>query len=514
MYGSAGEREPSAGNAVTHAAERLDEAAADSPERIFLRAAESLTFGEVASASHAVAAWLRRHGVRPGDRMMIVTRNHPESVAAAFGAARCGVTTAFLHHAIGSRGLAHVVRQVAPSCVVLDGATLSLRAFVRGLPLLLAGVSAQGGSRIATLPTPDRGGRDDTERRDPLFLVYTSGSTGEPRGVMVSHANVAFTSRAIRRRLRYGSDDIIGLYLPLSFDYGLYQIFLALEARACVYFGTVELAPLQLCATLASEAVTVLPGMPLLFSSLVRLLERRPRPLPRLRAVTNTGEPLPPAILDALRARLPDVDVFLMYGLTECKRVSILMPGELEAHPQSVGRPLDGTDVTVLDAHGREVPDGTSGELAVAGPHVTMGYWGAAEETARRFRPAPDGTRQLLTGDIGWRSADGYLYVDGRDDALVKHRGIRMSLLEIESAATAASGASCAAVVAPPYSDRLHLFLTGGRRTDVGTVIRELRSRLEPHKWPDRVHVIAELPMTAHGKVDRAELRTFAEAAR
>jgi long-chain acyl-CoA synthetase len=331
---------------------------------------------------------------------------------------------------------------------------------------------------------------------------------------MVSHANVAFTSQAIHRRLRYGPDDIIGLYLPLSFDYGLYQIFLALEARACVYFGTLDLVPLQLCATLASEAITVLPGMPLLLSSLVRLLERRPRPLPRLRAVTNTGEPLPPATLDALRARLPDVGVFLMYGLTECKRVSILVPGDLEAHPRSVGRPLDGTDVTVLDADGCEVPDGTSGELAVAGPHVTMGYWDAPEETARRFRTAPDGTRQLLTGDIGWRSPDGYVYVDGRNDALVKHRGVRMSLLEIESAATAVSGAACAAVIAPPHSDQLHLFVTGGGRTDVRAVIRELRSRLEPHQLPDRVHVIAELPTTAHGKVDRAGLRTVAEAAR
>lgn len=496
---------------ISHAADRLDAAAADAGEVVFLRGRQPVTFGEVAQASQAVAARLRGLGVTPGDRMLIVTRNHPEAIAAAFGAARCGVTFVFLHHTISAAGFARIVREVEPSCVVLDESTLLLRPAVGGLPLLTAGVSTQDGERLADVFAARGACRRDNERRDPLCLVYTSGSTGAPRGVMVSHANMAFTSAAIQRRLKYRADDVIGLYLPLSFDYGLYQLFLALDVRASVYLGSLDLVPLQLCESLAAEGATVLPAVPALVSWLVRLLDRKPRSLPRLRSVTNTGEPLPASLVNALRARLPEVEVFLMYGLTECKRVSILLPSELESHPGSVGRPLDGTTAIVVDAEGRPVPDDTPGELVVAGPHVTYGYWRAPEETARRFRIAADGSRAVLTGDTCRRSPDGYLYVEGRKDALVKHRGFRVSLLEIESAAAAASGAQCAAVIAPPHSDQLHLFLTRGAATSADAIARALRSSLEPHKVPDHIHVVTALPTTAHGKVDRDSLRLLAE---
>jgi acyl-CoA synthetase (AMP-forming)/AMP-acid ligase II len=332
---------------------------------------------------------------------------------------------------------------------------------------------------------------------------------------MVSHANVAFTAAAIQRRLDYRADDVVGLYLPLSFDYGLYQLFLALDARASVYLGSLELVPLQLCDMLGAERISVLPATPLLLTSLVRMLDRTPRALPRLRAVTNTGEPLPPATVDALREHVPGLDVFLMYGLTECKRVSILLPEEIDAHPGSVGRPIDGTSALVVDADGSPVPDGTLGELIVAGPHVTLGYWRAPDETAQRFGVASDGTRTLRTGDLCWRSGDGYLYVEGRRDAQVKHRGFRISLLEIESAATDASGTACAAVMAPEHCDQLHLYLVGGDpELSADAVARALRARLEPYKVPDHIHIVGSLPTTAHGKVDRDRLRTFAAGSR
>jgi acyl-coenzyme A synthetase/AMP-(fatty) acid ligase len=140
-----------------------------------------------------------------------------------------------------------------------------------------------------------------------------------------------------------------------------------------------------------------------------------------------------------------------------------------------------------------------------------MGYWRAPEETASRFRAAKDGTRLLFTGDTCRRSADGYLYFEGRSDAQTKRRGFRISLLEIESAALAVAGTASAAAVAPPHSDELHLFLTGdGCVVSVEAVIRELRERLEPHKIPDRIHVVASLPTTSHGKVDQQRLCALA----
>lgn len=497
---------------VRHAVNLLDVAAAGSPEGVFLRGAYPMRFGELGQASHAMAAWLRARGLGAGDRILIATANHAEAIATAFGAARCGVTFAFLHHTIPPVGFRRIVEQVEPACVVLDSKTAHLQSVVAGLPLLATGASAVAGATpVADILASNRAARIESVRHDPLCLIYTSGSSGEPRGVMVSHDNVAFTASAIQRRLRYQAGDRIGLYLPLSFDYGLYQLFLALAARASVYIGQPDLIPLRLCNDLADECITVVPGVPSLFSVLVRMLERTPRALPRLRAVTNTGEQLPSITIDRLRALLPQLDIFLMYGLTECKRVSILLPEEMEAHPGSVGRPLDGTAAEVVLADGRVAPDDTPGELVVSGPHVTMGYWRAPEETAHRFREAADGTRLLFTGDTCRRSADGYLYFEGRGDAQTKRRGFRISLLEIESAALAITGTVSAAAVAPPDSDELHLFLTSyGYAGSADAVIHELRERLEPHKMPDRVHVVPSLPTTSHGKVDQQRLCALA----
>ena len=498
----------------THAAELLDRAAESRPDAVFLHGAGEMTFAQLDAASHAIAAWLREHGVGAGDRVAIVTANHAESIAAAFGAARRGAIFTFLHPGLTPFGLRRITEQLEPASAVLDASTIELRPVFEGLPLLAAGGAAvPGATPIARIAAAAGKPRGENVRNDPFCLVYTSGSTAEPRGVMVGHDNVAFCVDAIGRRLEYRPDDVVGLFLPLSFDYGLYQVFLALAAGASLYLGPTSLVSLRVADALAAQRISVLPGVPSLFESLAWMLERAPRPLPALRAVTNTGERLAGATLGRLRTLLPGLEVFLMYGLTECKRVSILLPGELDAHPESVGRPLDGTVAEVLAPDGTRVADGVPGELVVRGPHVALGYWRAPEETSRRFRVAGDGSRALLTGDTCRRTADGYLYFEGRDDAQVKRRGFRISLVEIEAAALAAPGVVSASAVALAESDSLHLFVAGGGEPPSGAALtRALRERLEPHKIPDRVHVVESLPRTPHGKVDRRRLCALAEA--
>jgi acyl-CoA synthetase (AMP-forming)/AMP-acid ligase II len=499
---------------IAHLADLLDRAAGSWPDDVFLRAANPMTFAELAAASHAVAAWLREHGIGAGDRVVIVTANHPESIAAAFGASRLGAIFTFLHHAIRPFGLRRIVEQLEPACVVLDDATIGLRSVFGSMPLLTAGgVDAQGATPLAKVIASRRRLGAENVPSDPCCLVYTSGSTGEPRGVVVSRDNVAFTVAAIQQRLGYRRGDVVGLFLPLSFDYGLYQVFLALAAGASVFIGASDFISLRLVEALAQERVSVLPGVPVMLQSLAWMLERAPRSLPHLRAVTNTGERLAASTLDRLRALLPGLDVFSMYGLTECKRVSILLPGELDTHPGSVGRPLDGTVAEVIGPDGSVLPDDTPGELVVRGPHVTMGYWRAPGETAQRFRVTSDGSRALYTGDTCRRSAGGYLSFEGRSDAQTKRRAFRISLLEIESAALDVRDIAGASAIAWPDSDKLHLFIAGGALPpSADTVIRALRERLEPHKIPDRVHVFESLPTTPHGKVDRRRLRALAEA--
>ena len=498
-----------------HVIDLLDGAARDLPGRVFVTGAGTLTFAEAAAATRAVAAWLGAAGVTAGDRILIVAGNHADVVVAALGAARCGVTFTILHDEITPASFAQVAVQLEPSCLVLDQRTAALAAHAPGLPVLLTGDGGGHASRtpVGALPAAP----DETAAAvcsDPLCIVFTSGSTGAPRGVMVSHDNVAFTTGAIQARLDYRASDTVALFLPLSFDYGLYQVFLALRARASLYIAAPGTVPLRAPDALARANVSVLPGVPLLLAALVAMLQRRPLPLPLLRMVTNTGERLPARTIAQLTEILPQAELFVMFGLTECKRVSILLPHERAQRPHSVGRPLDDTTAEVVDADGRPLPAGCCGELVVRGRHVTQGYWRAPEETAARFATTADGQRMLRTGDICRRDDAGFLYFEGRRDAQRKRRGFRISLLEIESVALAVPEVAHAVAVQPLDGDELHLFVTAPPRTVTGDdVLQTLRDRLEPYKVPDRVHVWTELPETPHGKVDRSTLTVAAGSA-
>jgi acyl-coenzyme A synthetase/AMP-(fatty) acid ligase len=205
--------------------------------------------------------------------------------------------------------------------------------------------------------------------------------------------------------------------------------------------------------------------------------------------------------------------VIRQFGQTECKRISVLPASFEDTKPESVGRPLPGTRVFILDEDGRELPQGETGEIVVEGPHVMPGYWRQPELTARTFRADPiTGNRRLHTGDYGSVDPDGFLYYEGRRDDMFKRRGVRMSTVEIEAAAMDIPGVRAAAVL-PPRGDR-DLAVCVASELSSHAVLRELALRLEPAKVPGICRVIDDLPLTAHGKNARPELeRMFEEVA-
>jgi acyl-CoA synthetase (AMP-forming)/AMP-acid ligase II len=194
-----------------------------------------------------------------------------------------------------------------------------------------------------------------------------------------------------------------------------------------------------------------------------------------------------------------------MFGISECKRVTIMPPAAELDRPGSVGLPLPGTEVVIVDEAGRPVPAGQTGEIVVRGPHVMAGYWRAPEITARTFRPDP-GTGQvsLHTGDYGRLDADGYLYFEGRRDDMFKHRGARVSTIEIEAAALDIPGVRGAVAVPPADGEQLTIFVA--TELAAPAVLRELAARLEAAKVPAVCHVVAEIPLTANGKNERKQL--------
>lgn len=480
----------------------LEAAAARWPDRPFLDdGTTSLGYALAAERCAELAGWLHQLGLRRGDRLLIAAPNRLELPLIVFAALRLGAVFSLLPSQLQPAGLIKILDQCEPTLLLLDASTLSL-AQAAGGHCRVAQIEA---AMPETPPAPVASNGDD-----PAFLVFTSGSTGTPRGVILTHGNVAFVTPAIQARLGYQPEDRIGVFLPLAFDYALYQIFLACLSGASIHLGRPEMTGPGLPQLLEHQKISVLPGVPSLFSGLIRLLEHRKRPLPHLRVLTNTGEHLPPARIDHLGELLPQARLFPMYGLTECKRVSILLPEEYATHRDSVGRALDGTRVFTVDESGHPLPTGQSGELAVQGPHLSPGYWNAPAETAARFRLV-EGVRTLFTGDRGSVDAAGFLRFEARADFLIKHRGTRLNPAEVEEEAAALPGVTGAGCVMDEAGDLLHLFLTTHEPApQPATVLAGLAEVLERAKLPDRVHVLPELPRTANHKLDRKSLRALA----
>lgn len=497
-----------------HLAGLLDEAAANYATRPFLLdGRQTLTYQEAITQVNGVAHWLRQNGVRRGDRVLIVTMNRIEAILIAFAVARLGGIFTILNNQVKPAGLRQVLNQLDPVLMVLDRSTASLTAEISHAALVWVGeqrpATAIPFDDLARFPAAaprDFPGID----LDPACVLFTSGSTGQPRGVVISHDNFRFAAQAIQERLAYRPDDIVGLFLPLSFDYGLYQVFLAALAGAAVFVADAQLAGIELLATLQQYDISVLPGVPSLFAGMLKLLRRHPRALPCLRSVTNTGAHLPATTIEGLQRLFPQLQIFAMYGLTECKRVAILPATELNTRPGSVGRPLPGTEVTIIDEQQRPVMPRTVGQLVVRGRHVTLGYWQAEQETQHRFRRRADGTRELYTGDLCWLDEEGYLYFVGRNDEQLKHKGYRLHPLDVETVACRVSGVMEAGLALAEPDDKLVLFVTlSDPAITARDILLALEEELETYKVPDSVRILPRMPKTPNGKLDRKGLRNL-----
>lgn len=485
----------------------LDDAAAAAPGATAIRdQRDGWTYSRLATLSHAFAGWLAERGVSAGDRVLIQSPNGPELAAMLFGCSRRGAIFVPINPGMKPFHLRSVLANCEPRIALAgDGMAGALRDLteteVHELPAIWPDVES-GPAR--------RAGRDAVTGDDIAVLSYTSGSTAEPKAVVCPQAQMVFAATAINSMLGYRHDDVVFCRLPLSFDYGLYQILLGCLARAEVVIAGTE-PDVTLLRQIRQTGATVVPIVPSLASMLIRLAERDPGPS-SVRLFTNTGAALPQAAIDALRSRFPGARVARMFGTTECKRISIMRPESERERPASVGRPLPGTEVVILDDAGRPRPAGRTGEIVVRGPHVMAGYWRAPEITARTFR-RDDRTGQvwLHTGDHGYLDDDGYLYFQGRRDDMFKYKGTRMSALEIEAAAMDIPGVRGAAVVPPADGSELEICVAAELAPQV--VLRELAARLESAKIPAVCHVVSEIPLTLNGKTERRDLSSLVKGA-
>jgi acyl-CoA ligase (AMP-forming) (exosortase A-associated) len=349
---------------------------------------------------------------------------------------------------------------------------------------------------------------------DVAAILYTSGSTGKPKGVVLSHRNMVAGAVSVASYLAITPQDRLLAVLPLSFDYGLSQLTCAFHRGATAVLIN-HLFPRDIVRAVVEERITGLAAVPPLWGQLTRL--EWPAQT-TLRYLTNSGGAMPGATLAALRAALPQAEVFLMYGLTEAFRSTYLPPSEIDSRPGSMGRAIPNAEVLVVRPDGSLCADDEPGELVHRGALVALGYWNDPAKTAERFRPAPGQNSALAlvemavwSGDTVRRDADGYLYYIGRDDDLIKVSGYRISPAEIEEALHASGLVDEVAAFGVPHPElgqAIVVLAVGPEALATQALVKECQRRLPAYMLP--AHVVVQthaFPRNPNGKLDRKLLR-------
>lgn len=507
-------------------------AAADGDKLAVITAEERVTYAELQERALRVAALLQARGVRRGDRVAIFLENSADTVASVYGALYAGAAFIVINPQTKEDKLHYVLADSGAAAVISEGRLARLVAGIVGseataLPALRALIHAgAGGGEPVAAPGAHAGfavvelaaatGTDvappGTIPLDLAALVYTSGSTGNPKGVMLTHQNMVFAQGSLVEYLRLDKSDRILNLLPLAFDYGLYQALMSVHLGATLVLERTFAFPAAIVKRVVEEGVTVFPGVPTVFATLLSLHRNSPVSMPSVRRFTNTAAHLPDEYVPGLLEMSPGALVYKMYGLTECKRVCYLEPELVLEKPLSVGKAIPGTETYVLGEDGKPVPPGVTGTLYVRGPHVMLGYWNLPEETAHMLKPGKyPGERVLCTHDQFRVDADGFLYFMGRSDDIIKTRGEKVSPVEVENALSTVPGVREVAVIGVPdellgQAVRAFVVLDPGASFTEQAFKREALARLEGFMVPRDVLFVDDLPKTATGKVRKKSL--------
>jgi acyl-CoA synthetase (AMP-forming)/AMP-acid ligase II len=466
------------------------------------------TYHGLQARAAAIAAALADAGVRPGDRVGILLDGGgggggggADAIAAFFGVAAAGAIAIVVNESLRPRQIEHMLSHATA------GALLTSATLVAQLPRAIE--MSPPGRQLYVEDVPAAGRFTPVERAaaDPVQICYTSGSTGLPKGVVITHANLWSVMDAVVAYLGITPRDRIASLLPFSFVYGFNQVLCAVGTGATL---VIERSPLpqQLVATLRAQDVSVLAAVPPLWQQLLNVAAFRSRPLPSLRILTNAGGHLPPAAVRHLREAQPQAALFLMYGLTEVLRSTYLPPEEVDRRPDSIGRAIPGAEVLVLNDDLAPCGVDEVGELVHRGPTVTLGYWNDPEATARVYR-GTGSARAVFSGDLVRRDGEGFLYFVGRRDRMIKTLGYRVSPDEIANVLSASGEVVECVVTAEPDAERgqrIVAFVVIAEGGELNRLKRYCAAELPRYMQPSRIEVRDALPRLVSGKHDLAAL--------
>jgi amino acid adenylation domain-containing protein len=500
----------------------IEKSAERTPEKVALICHRRRhTYGELDSEANRLARALRFCGVGRGDRVVIQASNSVEAVVSIFAVLKAGGVFVLVNPTVKPDKLGYILNDCRAKVLISDstGSEWQLPGPTAFIALKnnveQAGETPLLRNRDIQLGMPALRPPNLNAENDLACLVYTSGSTGRPKGVMSEHRQVVFASGSIIQYLENRESDVILNVLPLSFDYGLYQLLMTFRFGGTLVLENAFVFPSLVLERIAAERVTGFPGVPTIFMLLMQL-DFSEYDLSSLRYVTNTAAALPPRCALELQRKFSPAKVFSMYGLTETKRTLYLPPEELKQRPGSVGIPIPGTEAWIEGDDGCPLSPGRIGELVISGPHVMRGYWGDPEATNVRFPTRRDGERVCRSGDLFRQDAEGFFYFVGRKDDIIKCRGEKVAPKEIENVLYEMPGIIEAAVIGVPdpiCGQAIQAFVvTAGSRLTERSVMAHCRAHLEDFMLPATIHFCDSLPKNASGKIDRLALAMEAKA--
>jgi len=512
--------------------ELLAASAARFPERDAVRDPSGATLGyrDLDALSDRLRDRLLAWGVTPGDRVGFYLRKSADSIAAIFGILKCGAAYVPVDPLAPASRNAYILNDGAAR-VVIAGASFAPAlerelAALGGAPRILVVDDAARTPRLAEAldaaeaasPAPRRA-TVAPEWTETAYILYTSGSTGKPKGVTLTHQNAVTYVDWCSDVFRPSETDRLSSHAPLHFDLSVLDVFLAIKHGATlVLIGEDEgKDPATLAPLIAERGITIWYSAPSILGLLAQYGKLARHDYSALRIVLFAGEVFPIKHLRALKALWPAPRYFNLYGPTETNVCTYFeVPAQIpddRTTPFPIGKACEHYRVRVVDADGRDVPRGGEGELCAAGPAVMRGYWNLPDQNARAFLVDESGERWYKTGDVVAEDANGDYVFLGRADRMVKRRGYRVELAEIEAGLYKHPSVAEAAVISLPDEEagvKIKAFLTCKLDEAKPTLIQMKQfcaGALPNYMIPDTITFVDALPKTSTGKTDYQKLK-------
>lgn len=492
---------------------------------------ESIDYHSLAELIVKAAAGYQQLGLKRSERVAIYLPKLIETIAACFGASLADGVMVPVNPALKPQQVRYILkdcnarilvtssqraaqlREILPSChdlhtlIIIDNNPLNFEP-----PAHITTISWDAITRLSN-SAPANQNLDS----DMAAILYTSGSTGQPKGVVLSHCNLITGAESVASYLNNHQADKILSLLPLSFDYGFSQLTTAFITGAQVVLLD-YLLPREVLNIIVREQITGLAAVPTLWTQLAPL-SWHSEIKESLRYITNSGGALPNTTLETLRRELPETDIYLMYGLTEAFRSTYLPPDEIDQKPGSIGKAIPNAEVMVLKDDGSPCAPGETGELVHRGPLVALGYWNNPEKTAKRFKPASytngGETREEIvvwSGDKVRMDEEGYLYFIGREDEMIKASGYRVSPTEIEEVLYKSELIGEGVVFGVPHTALGQAIIAivtprdGQENISSSALEKYCKQALPAYMVPQQIIIEEALPKNPNGKIARTEL--------